>query len=39
MKRLGLTKETGAVSVSLVHYNTSDEIHRLGGVLAGLRRS
>ena len=37
MKRLGLTKETGAVRVSLVHYNTADEIHRLGDVLAGLR--
>ena len=38
MKRLGLTKETGAVRVSLVHYNTAAEIHRLGDVLAGLRR-
>jgi len=38
MKRLGLTKETGAVRVSLVHYNTAGEIHRLGDVLAGLRR-
>jgi cysteine desulfurase family protein (TIGR01976 family) len=38
MKRLGLTKETGAVRVSLVHYNTPDEIHRLGDVLARLRR-
>src|SRR6266481_2983831 len=38
MKRLGLTLETGAVRVSLVHYNTPDEIHRLGDVLARLRR-
>jgi len=36
MRRLGLTKETGAVRVSLVHYNTVDEIHRFGNVLAGL---
>lgn len=38
MKRLGLTKETGAVRVSLVHYNTAAEIQQLGAVLAGLRR-
>jgi selenocysteine lyase/cysteine desulfurase len=38
MKRLGLTKDTGAVRVSLVHYNTAAEIHRLADVLAGLRR-
>jgi cysteine desulfurase family protein (TIGR01976 family) len=37
MKRLGLAKETGAVRVSLVHYNTVAEIHRLANVLAGLR--
>lgn len=36
MKRLGLTKETGAVRVSLVHYNTVAEIHRFGNVLAEL---
>jgi len=39
MKRLGLTRETGAVRVSLVHYNTAAEIHRLADVLAGLRRA
>jgi cysteine desulfurase family protein (TIGR01976 family) len=39
MKRLGLAKETGAVRVSLLHYNTFAEIHRLGNVLAGLKRS
>jgi cysteine desulfurase family protein (TIGR01976 family) len=37
MKRLHLTKETGAVRVSLVHYNTVAEIHRFANVLAGLR--
>jgi cysteine desulfurase family protein (TIGR01976 family) len=37
MKRLGLAKETGAVRVSLVHYNTVAEIHRLANVLAGLK--
>jgi cysteine desulfurase family protein (TIGR01976 family) len=38
MERLGLAKETGVVRVSLVHYNTREEIHRLGNVLADLRR-
>jgi cysteine desulfurase family protein (TIGR01976 family) len=38
LQRLGLSKETGAVRVSLVHYNTPAEIHRLAEVLAGLRR-
>jgi cysteine desulfurase family protein (TIGR01976 family) len=38
MKRLNLPVETGAVRVSLVHYNTMAEIHRLGDVLAGLRK-
>jgi cysteine desulfurase family protein (TIGR01976 family) len=37
MKRLNLTKETGAARVSLVHYNTVAEIHRFGNVLSGLR--
>lgn len=41
MARLGLAMETGAVRVSLVHYNTVDEIARfdevLGRVLAGRR--
>jgi cysteine desulfurase family protein (TIGR01976 family) len=36
MKRLGLAKESGAVRVSLVHYNTAAEIHRLGEVLGDL---
>jgi cysteine desulfurase family protein (TIGR01976 family) len=38
MKRLGLPLETGAVRVSLVHYNTTAEVQRLGDVLMGLRR-
>jgi selenocysteine lyase/cysteine desulfurase len=38
MKRLSLPVETGAVRVSLVHYNTMAEIHRLGDVLAALRK-
>jgi cysteine desulfurase family protein (TIGR01976 family) len=34
MKRLGLTKESGAVRASLVHYNTVDEVRRFGNALA-----
>jgi cysteine desulfurase family protein (TIGR01976 family) len=34
MKRLGLTKESGAVRVSLVHYNTMEEVRRFGSALA-----
>ncbi|HEY6307034.1 MAG TPA: cysteine desulfurase-like protein [Candidatus Angelobacter sp.] len=33
MKRLGLTKESGAVRASLVHYNTLDEVRRFGSAL------
>jgi selenocysteine lyase/cysteine desulfurase len=36
MKRLGLTKESGAVRASLVHYNTLDEVRRFGSALAGI---
>jgi cysteine desulfurase family protein (TIGR01976 family) len=39
MKRLGLTKESGLVRVSLVHYNTFAEIHRFASVLSGLKRA
>lgn len=39
MKRLGLTLESGAVRASLVHYNTHDEVHQFGGVLAEIMRS
>jgi selenocysteine lyase/cysteine desulfurase len=34
MKRLGLTKESGAVRASLVHYNTLEEVRRFGSALA-----
>lgn len=34
MNRLGLTKESGAVRASLVHYNTLQEIDRFGDALA-----
>jgi cysteine desulfurase family protein (TIGR01976 family) len=34
MKRLGLSKESGAVRASLVHYNTLEEVRRFGRALA-----
>ena len=34
MKRLGLTKESGAVRASLVHYNTREEVRRFAEALA-----
>ena len=37
MRRLGLDVESGAVRVSLAHYNTSEEVGRLGAVLSKLR--
>jgi cysteine desulfurase family protein (TIGR01976 family) len=37
MKRLGVAKESGAVRTSLVHYNTLDEVHRFGRVLAEIK--
>jgi cysteine desulfurase family protein (TIGR01976 family) len=36
MRRLGLAVETGAVRASLAHYNTIEEVRRLGAVLGGL---
>jgi cysteine desulfurase family protein (TIGR01976 family) len=39
MKRLGLTKESGAVRASLVHYNTMEEIHRFQNALAAIAKS
>jgi cysteine desulfurase family protein (TIGR01976 family) len=36
MRRLGLALDSGAIRVSLVHYNTVAEIHRFGDVLSGL---
>jgi cysteine desulfurase family protein (TIGR01976 family) len=38
MKRLGLTKESGAVRASLVHYNTVEEVRRFGSALAEITR-
>jgi cysteine desulfurase family protein (TIGR01976 family) len=34
MKRLGLTKESGAVRASLVHYNTVEEVRSFGKAVA-----
>jgi selenocysteine lyase/cysteine desulfurase len=39
MKRLGLTKESGAVRASLVHYNTMEEVHKFQNALAAIVRS
>jgi len=39
MKRLGLTKESGAVRASLVHYNTVEEVRGFGSALAELKTS
>lgn len=39
MKRLGLTKESGAVRASLVHYNTLDEVRKFGDAISQLRAS
>jgi cysteine desulfurase family protein (TIGR01976 family) len=38
MKRLGLTKESGAVRASLVHYNTLEEVHRFADALGRIPR-
>jgi cysteine desulfurase family protein (TIGR01976 family) len=39
MKRLGLDPDSGAVRVSLVHYNTVEEIHRFAETLSVLSRN
>ena len=39
MKRLGLSKESGAVRASLVHYNTVEEVRRFGSALAEIGTS
>jgi cysteine desulfurase family protein (TIGR01976 family) len=39
MKRLGLSKESGAVRASLVHYNTVQEISQFGSALAKIKAS
>ena len=36
MKRLGLAMETGAIRVSLVHYNKIEEIHRFEEIMKGI---
>jgi cysteine desulfurase family protein (TIGR01976 family) len=38
MRRLGLDPETGVVRVSLVHYNTVEEIHRFRDVILPMSR-
>jgi selenocysteine lyase/cysteine desulfurase len=38
MARLGLAMDRGAVRVSLVHYNTVDEIDRFGEALLEIDR-
>ena len=38
MKRLNVPVESGVARVSLVHYNTVQEIYRFGNALSGLRR-
>jgi len=38
MKRLGLRQDSGVVRVSLVHYNTRDEIQAFGNILSDLTR-
>jgi len=37
MKRLGLSREHGAVRASLVHYNTLEEVEKFGRALSGIR--
>jgi selenocysteine lyase/cysteine desulfurase len=39
MKRLGLTKESGAVRASLVHYNTMEEVQKFQNALAAIAKS
>ena len=39
MQRLELSQESGAVRVSLVHYNTIEEIHRFASVLRDLSKN
>lgn len=36
MNRIGLTKESGAVRASLVHYNTLEEVGQFGSALANM---
>jgi cysteine desulfurase family protein (TIGR01976 family) len=38
MKRLGVPRDSGVVRASLVHYNTTDEIHSFGNALLDLTK-
>jgi selenocysteine lyase/cysteine desulfurase len=38
MQRVGLTMETGAIRVSLAHYNTVEEIRRFEGIFIEIMR-
>ncbi|HET9792056.1 MAG TPA: cysteine desulfurase-like protein [Candidatus Angelobacter sp.] len=38
MERLGLTRQSGAVRASLVHYNTLEEVQKFGRALAAIAR-
>jgi selenocysteine lyase/cysteine desulfurase len=38
MRRLGLAPESGGVRVSLVHYNTVEEIHRFRDLILPMSR-
>jgi cysteine desulfurase family protein (TIGR01976 family) len=38
IERLGLTRESGAVRASLVHYNTVEEVKKFGSALAAIAR-
>jgi cysteine desulfurase family protein (TIGR01976 family) len=38
IERLGLTRESGAVRASLVHYNTLEEVKKFGSALAAIAR-
>jgi selenocysteine lyase/cysteine desulfurase len=38
MKRLGVRLDSGVVRASLVHYNTSEEVHSFGNVLLDLTK-
>jgi selenocysteine lyase/cysteine desulfurase len=37
MNRLGLTKESGAIRASLVHYNTLEEVQKFGSALDAMK--
>jgi cysteine desulfurase family protein (TIGR01976 family) len=39
LRRMGIPTDTGAVRASLVHYNTTDEIHRFAAVLGQIAKA